>query len=48
MCDGGDALPQVASAASATMFEHDDPGYVLASISQEKRDIAYVFENMVR
>eukprot|EP00961_Rhodomonas_salina_P059540 799740-Rhodomonas_salina.2 len=40
--------PQVASAASTTIAEHLDSNYELDTASKEKRDIAYLFENMIR
>eukprot|EP00961_Rhodomonas_salina_P177961 2399887-Rhodomonas_salina.3 len=40
--------PQVASAASTTLAEHLDSNYELDTASKEKRDIAYLFENMIR
>lgn len=45
---GYDFARRVASAASTTIAEHLDSNYELDTASKEKRDIAYLFENMIR
>eukprot|EP00961_Rhodomonas_salina_P287571 3885374-Rhodomonas_salina.1 len=45
---GSDFARRVASAAAASVEEIKDADYKLTDSSQEKRDIMYIYENMIR